>query len=512
MSVPPLPPSTAAAPGPADAWATEPATRFEGPRGWLEGLRYGFMGFPLAFVALPLYVVWPNHYARAYGVSLATLGALLLLVRLFDAVVDPLIGQWVDRLGRRGRAAGPLAVGGPGVASGGQAPAEAAGAEISYKKTALRTAVFTSLLLIVGFWALFFPPDWAGTQPADRVVWAVGALVVTYLAYSLLSVLHQSWGARLGGSATQRGRIVGWREGLGLAGVVVASVLPTAAGLPALATTLALALGVACLLWAQAVVPRAASPTSAQALHGMPSQTADGAPQAHALQAHTPHAQTPVDRSRWTDAFWPLRQRGFRRLLAVFVVNGMASAVPATLVLFFIQDRLQAPTALEPLFLGAYFLCAAASIALWLRAVRRWGLARTWLGGMLLSVAVFGWVLTLGAGDWPAFVAVCMLSGLALGADLVLPAALLNGLIHDMGARGEREGSFMGWWSFATKLNLALAAGVALPLLGALGYQPGQTDAAATQALTLAYGLVPCLLKLLAAGLLLIFFIRKEPA
>jgi GPH family glycoside/pentoside/hexuronide:cation symporter len=29
-------------------------------------------------------------------------------------------------------------------------------------------------------------------------------------------------------------------------------------------------------------------------------------------------------------------------LLAVFMVNGIASAVPATLLLFFVQDRLQA--------------------------------------------------------------------------------------------------------------------------------------------------------------------------
>ena len=29
-----------------------------------DGLRYGLMGLPLAFVALPLYVVLPNYYAK----------------------------------------------------------------------------------------------------------------------------------------------------------------------------------------------------------------------------------------------------------------------------------------------------------------------------------------------------------------------------------------------------------------------------------------------------------------
>ena len=66
------------------------------PGGWRHGLRYGLLGLPLAFVALPLYVVWPNHYAREWGVPLAALGAVLLGARLFDAVLDPLIGRWCD--------------------------------------------------------------------------------------------------------------------------------------------------------------------------------------------------------------------------------------------------------------------------------------------------------------------------------------------------------------------------------------------------------------------------------
>jgi GPH family glycoside/pentoside/hexuronide:cation symporter len=62
------------------------------------------MGLPLAFVALPLYVVLPNHYAREFGMPLATLGAVLLGARLFDAFIDPLIGRWSDRLFARSTA------------------------------------------------------------------------------------------------------------------------------------------------------------------------------------------------------------------------------------------------------------------------------------------------------------------------------------------------------------------------------------------------------------------------
>ena len=204
----------------------------------------------------------------------------------------------------------------------------------------------------------------------------------------------------------------------------------------------------------------------------------------------------------------PLRQPRFLRLLAVFVVNGTASAVPATLVLFFVQDRLQAPASIEPAFLATYFLCAVLSLPLWLRLVPRLGLARTWLAGMALAVLVFVWAATLGTGDvWP-FLAVCALSGVALGTDLALPSALLTGLMDELGERGQREGAYLGWWNFAAKLNLALAAGLALPLLGAFGYTPGARDADALWTLTVAYCLLPCGLKLLAAGLLHTLLIR----
>ena len=47
--------------------------------GWRDGWCYGLMGLPLAFVALPLYVVLPNYYALQFGVPLASLGALVVI-------------------------------------------------------------------------------------------------------------------------------------------------------------------------------------------------------------------------------------------------------------------------------------------------------------------------------------------------------------------------------------------------------------------------------------------------
>jgi Na+/melibiose symporter-like transporter len=56
-------------------------------------------------------------------------------------------------------------------------------------------------------------------------------------------------------------------------------------------------------------------------------------------------------------------------------------------------------------------------------------------------------------------------------------------------------GSYFGLWTLATKLNLALAAGIALPLLAALGYAPGVQDGATARALAWVYAGLPCILK-----------------
>ena len=424
------------------------------PFGWRQGWLYGLLGLPLAFVALPLYVILPNYYARDFGVPLATLGAVLLGARLFDAFIDPLLGRWSDRLFARSIQA------------------------------VLRWGALAAVVLGLGFAMLFFPPT---RHLPYLVAWATGTLMLTYLAYSALSILHQSWGAMLGGDEAKRSRVVAWREGLGLVGVVTASVAPVAFGLPVTTALFFMTLTAGWWAWSRAVRPSVAG----NSMVVIPAQ------------AH----KTTTPNSLWL----PFTRPAFRSLLAVFVVNGIASAIPATLILFFVQDRLQAPPATEPLFLGSYFLSAAITIPLWLKAVQRIGLARTWGVGMLLSISVFIFAAQLGAGDVAAFVLVCALSGVALGTDLALPGALLAGTIAAHGDRGQAEGAYFGWWNFATKLNLALAAGVALPVLGALGYEPGTRDADALQTLTWAYCLLPCALKLLAAALLYTLIIRKSP-
>lgn len=409
---------------------------------------YGLLGLPLAMAALPLYVHVPRFYAQALGVPLALVGLVLLASRALDAVQDPFLGWWSDRHQARGGSRWAFVLAGMPLLAGGMA-------------------------------ALFMPPRWQG---AALVAWLAASLVVVHLAYSLVTVSYQAHGAAIAREPLERTRVVAWREGFALLGVFAGASLPEwlrqaegeRAGFAAFAALFApLALLAAFAAW-----------------RGSPPSLSRPAPARPAGEA----------------LLLPLRNRAFRRLLGIFMVNGIAAAIPATLVLFFVADVVRAP-ALAPAFLVAYFAAGALGLPGWVALARRVGKVAAWAAGMALSIAAFVGAWLLGAGDVAAFFAICVASGLALGADLALPASLLADAIdHDEAAgRGRHEGAYFGLWNLATKLNLAIAAGAALPLLDALGYQPGTAGGHGLAALAAVYALLPCALKALALAALIRF-------
>lgn len=402
---------------------------------------YGLFGMPLAMAALPLYVHLPKFYGDYLGVNLALLGGVLLALRLADGVIDPLLGVLSDRGGAR-----------------------------------KRWLLLAAPLLALGMIALFRPLVRA---EVPLIAWLSLSLFLVYVAFSLATINHQAWGAELSGDPVERTRITAVREGLALVGVVIASVLPAFlggndGGLGRFAMLFAV-FTLACAAITVAFTPD----TRAAPIASVTSSS----------------IRELLSR--------PLTDRVFRRLLLVFMLNGIAAAIPATLVLFFIADVLDAESQ-QGTFLALYFVAGAAGMPLWVKLSARIGKPYAWLTAMFVAIGAFVWASRLGAGDVTAFAIVCVLSGIALGADLALPPSLLADVIGRRG-RMEATGSYFGLWTLATKLNLALAAGIALPLLSALGYVPGGRDQAALSALAIVYAFVPCVLKLAACGALVWF-------
>ena len=57
---------------------------------------HGTLGMPRR-LGYPLAIWIPAHYSGGLGISLATVGTILMLARLTDVITDPLMGELSDR-------------------------------------------------------------------------------------------------------------------------------------------------------------------------------------------------------------------------------------------------------------------------------------------------------------------------------------------------------------------------------------------------------------------------------
>ncbi|MGR3501776.1 MFS transporter [Pseudaestuariivita sp.] len=188
-----------------------------------------------------------------------------------------------------------------------------------------------------------------------------------------------------------------------------------------------------------------------------------------------------------------------RRLLLIALLNAAPVAVSSTLFLFFVESRLGAPGYEGPLLL-LFFAAAAVSAPVWSRLAESYGAKRMLLVAMVLAILSFGGALALGTGDTFWFAVICVASGATLGADMTLLPALFATRLAKISPDAAQA---FGLWSFVSKAALAIAAVTLLPVLEAQGFQSGTANTEeALQVLTWLYAGLPCLLKIVAIGLL----------
>jgi glycoside/pentoside/hexuronide:cation symporter, GPH family len=412
-------------------------------------LAYALPALPLAVLTLPFYVLVPEFYSREMGLPIATVGAVLLAVRLLDAISDPIAGMLADRFrpsfGRR------------------------------------RTWVLASSPLVaLSATALFVPPENPGAL--YLLIWAS----LLSLAWTGCLVPHQAWGVELSRTYSGRTRVSAFRESFTVVGILLALVVP-------------------------ALMPMFGYTNSRAGLAALAVMVGIGLPLAVIVSVWL--APEPVERTSAHVSFRAgmatlLANRPFARLLGAFFINGLANGLPASLFLFYVADRLGARDAAGPL-LVLYFVCGVLGVPIWLALSRRIGKHRAWAVGMMLAAVTFGAAVFLVEGQVAAFAVVCVLTGLALGADIVLPAAMQGDVIDiDVAATGaERSGLYLGLWALATKLALALAVGIAFPVLAWSGFDPsaGISTKDGLLALAILYAGVPVVLKLIAIAMIWTF-------
>ncbi|MCF8077028.1 MAG: MFS transporter [Desulfotignum sp.] len=426
---------------------------------WTDTFAYALPALSLAVIGIPVYVYLPKFYTDTIGVNIATVGALLMVVRLFDAVTDPVIGYVSDRTtGRFGRRKPYIAFGALGLA---------AAILFLFKPPVLAAGAMT---LYFGFWlfALFF-------------------------FWTLITIPYESLGPEMTTDYHERTMLFSIRDGFLILGTLLAAATPvlidavmTSFGRPPtekerfsiMAYLFAPTIVVFSLICICRIKEKFNRPMTDHLIKG------------------------------FSDV---VKNRSFMILIAGYTISALGSNLPATLILYYVEYVLQARNA--EIFLLIYFVTGVAFLPLWIAVSRKTGKKSAWILSMVINTGAFSGVFFLGPGDAAIYGVLVFLSGIGFGAGLALPSAIQADVIdYDELLTGQRrEGRYIGLWSIAKKLAAALGIGIGLLLLGRTGYRPNAAQTASTVlTLKVLYALVPCLCNILSIAIIRFYPISEK--
>lgn len=408
--------------------------------------------FALAIMHIPVGLVLPAFYAKHTQISLAAIGTVLLVGRLFDALIDPVLGFVSDRTRSRFGRRKPWIVGGLPVAC-----------------------------IAVVF--LFTPP--ADASASYFLTWSISL----FIGWTLIEIPYQAWAAELSRSYSERSRIMTIRVTFGYAGGLLFMASPillapwtgsSKIGAEALAIAgwgVALALPILMLL----VVYRV-SPGPEVAVH---ETTVKGL--LAALRRNKP----------------------LRFYAAVFMITEAAGGAWGATAMLFI-DSIGLGSQFSLLLLTAWGTRVCVS-PVCLKLIHRFGKHRVWGVGLLLAGVITPLALLVPQGSFalPLMLGYAVILGAVETARLVTPPTVYGDVIdYDTLKTGaDQAGSYFAVYQVMIKSSGAIGAGVAFWILSLLDYQvKGGNSGTQMFGLYLAFAIVPSLVYL-AAG----FFVRHFP-
>ena len=382
----------------------------------------GLFGVMLGAVGLPIYLHAPKYFSDTYGVSLASLGAIMFALRVVDFVQDPLLG----RLSAIGFLSHRLLSAGAGA------------------------------MIITGAVGLFVV-----TAPINPTIWFALSLILLFTGYSLSVILLYTH-ATNNFADTAQPIVARWREAGQLIGICLSAIAPT-------------------LFTEISHVPYTLFGGFLISITGV----------AVVLMHNSWSEQMTTTSQKFSFVAPDTRIRPY---LILAFVNAIPVAITSTLFLFYVEYAIGSATASGPLLL-LFFGAAAVSVPIWTILANKYAIE--WVLGvaMLASLIAFVVTFTLGAGDIVAFAIICGVTGVLTGADLTLLPMILIKFLQRTNVPSEEA---FGYWSLSSKLALALAVGLVLPGLEVSGFDPAFPTPLGIYNLSVAYALVPSVLKICA--------------
>ncbi|MCW1429679.1 MFS transporter [Novosphingobium sp. JCM 18896] len=411
---------------------------------------FSTLAAPVAAAQVPITNFLPAFYAKEFGISLAALGAIFLAERLWGAFADPFDGALSDRTRSR---------------FGRRRPWIAGGAAIYGLSTA----------------ALFFPP--AGVSPLYLGV----ALFAFYLGWAMIQIPYFAWSGEISHDYHERTRIQTFITVSTSVALLLVMLLPALIDQVRPGDDRLRMAGMGAVILAT-LVPAAWFTLRAFA----------DAP-----------VTTTAPRQKGPGLVATLRVILREKLLLRVILSDMAvtfgQGVRGALFIFVVTFYMGLPKLGAALML-AQFIFGIAAGPIWMTIAKRFGKHHTAIAGELIQVVINFALLLLAPGSIGLLIALTLAQGLAQGSgNLMLRAMVADIADHHRLETGEdRTALFYSAFSISLKAGMALAVGVALPLVGAAGFDPAaaQNTPAALQALLLVFAIGPALAHLVSAALL----------
>ncbi|MDE0284938.1 MAG: MFS transporter [Gammaproteobacteria bacterium] len=417
-------------------------------------LAYMLPAVPLAMLGMPLIIYVPPFYAAELGLELAAVGGIFFIARAWDAVTDPLIGFFSDQT------------------------------RASWGRRKPWIVIGTPLLMVTLY--LFLSPPVSVSKTYLFVV-----ALVFYIAWTTVQIPYLSWGAELSRDYAVRTRINGYRETGTMIGVILATLLPVLflrEENPALRDILwvyvafLLVLIPLSVFTAAAVTPKTSFVESGR--RGLLSTL-------KLLSENKPY---------------------LRLVIGIFFLWLGGSVMNASLIFTF-EHILEMPRSAFLKFVLIQYVIGILCLPLWVRFGNRFGRHRALVWGGFGYLAVQPLYLLVAPGDFSQLLLVALVHGPIISVIWVMPPALVADTIEYGMMKGGSDDAaiYMAVYNFIVKVAFAGGVGVALPLLGVLGFQPaGGNDAQALQGLVFVGLFLPGIIGLAGALILYNYPINKH--
>ncbi|HKX79690.1 MAG TPA: MFS transporter [Novosphingobium sp.] len=410
---------------------------------------FSSLAAPVAAAQVPINNFIPAIYAQQFGISLAALGAIFLAERLWGAVADPLVGALSDRTASRFGRRRPWIAGG--------------------------VAVYALATI-----ALFFPP--AGATP----IYLGAALFAFYLGWSMIQIPYYAWSGEISGAYHERTRIATFMQ------VASSSALLLVLILPALIDQLRPGEDALRLAAMGGVILLTLAPAAWFTLRSFPEAPVLAAPRAGRA-------------GLLATLRLVLGEKLLLRVLLSDLAVTFGQSVRGVLFIFVVSLYMGLPQWGSALLL-LQFVFGVMAGPIWMTIAKRLGKHRTAIAGELAQVAINLGLLAIAPGNLSLLIGLTVAQGLTQGSGNLMLRSMVADIAdhHRLRTGQDQTALFFSAFSISMKAGMALAVGIALPLVGALGFDPAaaRNSPEALHWLLAVFALGPALAHLASAALL----------